>query len=241
MITSDTEAVADHVNQALDLLAMSREYLTQSDLHQASERGWGAAAHMVKAVAIAQGWEYERHRDFRQVLNSAYLATSDDCIRLLRGITNELHGNYEDGLWTMRNAHTFNEAALRQTLSAIAQRSRATGEDIDRALEEGFRQGVAQAMSDGILTRQEEDHLRDFRDNLPENELHIVTAEAGARAATGASTRLEELKEERGDNLTWRITRRELRSWLRASEEGRAVEIAVGRLLNQSQGGMCIC
>ncbi len=50
-------------------------------------------------------------------------------------------------------AHTFNESALRQTLQAIAQRSRATGEDIDRALEEGFRQGVAQAMSDGILTR----------------------------------------------------------------------------------------
>ena len=33
------------------------------------------------------------------------------------------------------SAHTFNEAALRQTLQAIAQRSRATGEDIDRALE----------------------------------------------------------------------------------------------------------
>ena len=149
MITSDTEAVADHVNQALDLLAMSREYLTQSDLHQASERGWGAAAHMVKAVAIAQGWEYERHRDFRQVLNSAYLATSDDCIRLLRGITNELHGNYEDGLWTMRNAHTFNEAALRQTLGAVAQRSRATDQDIEQSLEDG----VAQALTDGILTR----------------------------------------------------------------------------------------
>ena len=54
-------------------------------------------------------------------------------------------------------AHSFNEAALRQTLQAIAQRSRATGEDIDHALEEGFRQGVTQAMSDGILTRQEED------------------------------------------------------------------------------------
>ena len=37
-------------------------------------------------------------------------------------------------------AHTFNETALRQTLGAIAQRSRATpGQDIDRALEEGFR------------------------------------------------------------------------------------------------------
>ena len=64
------------------------------------------------------------------------------------------------------SAHTFNEAALRQTLQAIAQRSRATDEDIERALEEGFRQGVAQTMSDGIITRQEEERLRTFRDNL---------------------------------------------------------------------------
>ena len=41
MITSDTGAVADHVNQALDLLAMSREYLTQSDLHQVSDSSGG--------------------------------------------------------------------------------------------------------------------------------------------------------------------------------------------------------
>ena len=64
------------------------------------------------------------------------------------------------------SAHTFNEAALRQTLGAIANRSRATTEDIDRALEEGFRQGVAQAMADGILTRDEEERLRAFRDRL---------------------------------------------------------------------------
>ena len=94
MTTSDGEAVADHLIQARDFLAESREYLTQGNLHQASEKGWGAAAHMVKAVAIAQGWEYERHSDFSQVLNSAYLATGDERIRLLRGIPNELHGNY---------------------------------------------------------------------------------------------------------------------------------------------------
>ena len=64
------------------------------------------------------------------------------------------------------SAHTFNEAALRQTLGAIANRSRATGKDIDRALEEGFRQGVAQAMADGIITRDEEERLRAFRDRL---------------------------------------------------------------------------
>ena len=94
MTPSDNEAIADHLNQARDFLARSRDYLTQGDLHQASEKGWGAAAHMVKAVATAPGWEYERHSDFTQVLNSAYLATGDDRTRLLRGIPNELHSNY---------------------------------------------------------------------------------------------------------------------------------------------------
>ena len=85
MTTSNNEAVAGHVNQARDFLAKSREYLSQGDLHQASEKGWGATAHMVKAMAVAQGWEYERQSDFSQVLNSAYLATGGDQIRLLRG------------------------------------------------------------------------------------------------------------------------------------------------------------
>ena len=62
--------------------------------------------------------------------------------------------------------HSFNEADLRQSLSAIAQRSRATDEDIDRALEEGWKQGVANAMSDGIISREEEERLRAFRDHL---------------------------------------------------------------------------
>ena len=75
--------------------------------------------------------------------------------------------------------HTFNEAALRQTLQAIAQRSRATGEDIDRALEGGFRQGVAQAMADGIITRDEEERLRAFRDRLA---LENSAADQGALA-----------------------------------------------------------
>ena len=62
--------------------------------------------------------------------------------------------------------HSFNETALRQSLSAIAQRPRATDEDIECALEEGWKQGVASAMADGMITRDEEERLRAFRDRL---------------------------------------------------------------------------
>ena len=75
--------------------------------------------------------------------------------------------------------HSFNEAVLRQSLSAIAQRSRSTDEDIERALEEGFAQGVAQAMADGIITRDEEVRLRAFRNRLA---LENSAADQGALA-----------------------------------------------------------
>ena len=88
------EEIADYAAQAREFLGKSREYLASGDLHQASEKGWGAASHMVKAVAVAHSWEYERHSDFSQVLNAAYFLTGNDRIRLLRGIPNELHSNY---------------------------------------------------------------------------------------------------------------------------------------------------
>ena len=88
--------VADHEAQAREFLAKGREYLDAGDLHQASEKGWGAAAHMAKAVAIAQGWEYRKHSDFSRVMNEANLATGNDRLRALRGIANDLHGNYDE-------------------------------------------------------------------------------------------------------------------------------------------------
>ena len=78
--------------------------------------------------------------------------------------------------------HSFNETALRQSLSAIANRSRATDEDTERSLEEGFAQGVAQAMADGIITRDEEERLRAFRDRLA---LENSAADQGRAGRTG--------------------------------------------------------
>ncbi|MYE32536.1 MAG: HEPN domain-containing protein [Chloroflexi bacterium] len=94
MTTGDVVEVADHADQAREFLAKSREYLAAGDLHQASEKGWGAAAHMAKAVAAAQGWEYDTHADFSVVLNRAWEVTRNDRLRDLRSIANDLHGNY---------------------------------------------------------------------------------------------------------------------------------------------------
>ena len=65
----------------------------------------------------------------------------------------------------------------------------------------------------------------------PARELHASIAEVGAAAAAGAKAKLDQLQEQRGDKLTVTIARRELRTWLRTSDEGMAVENTVGPLL----------
>ena len=48
-------------------LAQARAELSDEDLPQASEKGWGAAAQILKAVAEQRGWEHGRHRHLSRV------------------------------------------------------------------------------------------------------------------------------------------------------------------------------
>ncbi len=87
-------AVADYRQQSRAFLVKGREYLADDDLHQASEKGWGAAAWMAKAVAEAQGWEYKRHDEFFTVMRQAEELSRDTRLRNLRRAANELHGYF---------------------------------------------------------------------------------------------------------------------------------------------------
>ena len=88
------DAVSDFARQSSVFLDRSREYLSAGDLHQASEKGWGAAAWMAKAVAEAQGWQYNRHDEFFTVMRQAQDVSGDARLRNLRRAANELHGYY---------------------------------------------------------------------------------------------------------------------------------------------------
>ncbi len=94
MTAADRVEIEDFAAQAHAFLAKARDYLAAGDLHQASEKGWGGAAHMAKAAALAQGWPYNSHADFSVVLNNVIRRTGDTRLRRLRSVANELHGNF---------------------------------------------------------------------------------------------------------------------------------------------------
>ena len=92
-------ATEKYRNDSRGLLAHARVELDMGDLRQASEKGWGAAALMVKAIAEAREWDHDRHRHFA---NAAGRLRSEmgnrDVVRYFQ-VAESLHVNfYEDQL-----------------------------------------------------------------------------------------------------------------------------------------------
>lgn len=81
------------------LLAQARVELQHGDVRQASEKGWGAAAQMLKAIAEDRGWDHERHRHFSRIAcRLRYELGDGDLYRQFR-VAEGLHENfYEDTL-----------------------------------------------------------------------------------------------------------------------------------------------
>lgn len=75
-------------------LTQAREELVAGDLAQASEKGWGAAAQMLKAIAEQRGWEHSRHRHYHRVASRLRSETGDGDIHRLFAVASVLHENF---------------------------------------------------------------------------------------------------------------------------------------------------
>ena len=77
-----------------DFLVKAREEFAAGDLVQASEKGWGAAAMMVKEVAQRRGMEHEVHGHLFDVVHRLRRETRDNQLVLLFDSANQLHKNF---------------------------------------------------------------------------------------------------------------------------------------------------
>ncbi len=79
---------------ARQLLTQGFEELAGGDSRQASEKGWGAAAQMIKAIASNRGWKHDSHAALYAVIDRLVKETADDGIHVGFGIANSLHQNF---------------------------------------------------------------------------------------------------------------------------------------------------
>ncbi len=76
------------------LLQQAAEEWGRGDFRQASEKGWGAAAQMIKAVADNRGWEHHGHFLLRRAVDRLVQETGDTQIFNLFGVASSLHINF---------------------------------------------------------------------------------------------------------------------------------------------------
>ena len=95
-----TAQVQTYQEASRKLLAQGFAELAQGDTRQASEKGWGATAQMLKAVAEQRGWEHQGCRPIRRVASLLADETGDDEIRRLYRVAHSLHTNFYEDLDT---------------------------------------------------------------------------------------------------------------------------------------------
>ena len=86
-----------HREQSRVYLERAVEALAEGDLLQASEKGWGAAAQMVKAVAEERGREHWSHWRLTSAVSRLVEETGDNDLGLLYALANQLHSNFYEG------------------------------------------------------------------------------------------------------------------------------------------------
>ena len=88
MTTQQYQQASEH------FLAQARQELADGDLPQASEKGWGATAQVLKAIAEQRGWEHNRHRHYLVTVSRLRAETGDGDIRRLFNTASALHENF---------------------------------------------------------------------------------------------------------------------------------------------------
>ena len=71
--------------------------LAAGDLLQASEKGWGAAAHAIKAIAQERGWRHDNHARLFGIADRLAAETGNPDIKRLFGIASDVHKNFYEG------------------------------------------------------------------------------------------------------------------------------------------------
>ena len=105
-------------NTSRDLLAKAEIALAEDDLLQASEKGWGAAAHMVKGIAESRGWRHDGHRALYSAVNVLAQESGGQDIRVLFSVASALHSNFYEN-WMPQEMVADDLAQVRQLLEKL--------------------------------------------------------------------------------------------------------------------------
>ena len=89
--------VAFHADASRMMMGQAAPELANGDRLQASEKGWGAASHAVKAIAEGRGWRHKSHAELFRVARRLTAEMEQPEIHRLFNVASELHINFYEG------------------------------------------------------------------------------------------------------------------------------------------------
>ncbi len=89
--------VAFHADTSRMMMGQAASDLANGDSLRASDKGWGAAAHAVKAIAEGRGWDHKEMADLFKVTSRLADETGQEEIRTLFSVASGLHANIYEG------------------------------------------------------------------------------------------------------------------------------------------------
>ena len=93
------ESTANYAAASREFMGKAYQYLADNDLPQASEKGWGAAVEMVKALSEERGWPHRSHRLLYDIVEDLVDETGDENLSRWFQAASVLHTNfYENAL-----------------------------------------------------------------------------------------------------------------------------------------------
>ena len=108
-----TEQVVHYRDLSAGYLGKARMHLAEGDLTQASEKGWGAAAVLVKAAAESRGWRHDGHRNLWNVVRQLVGESGDTELRLLFGYAQTMHINFYEAAMNREEVEEYLERVER--------------------------------------------------------------------------------------------------------------------------------
>lgn len=110
--------VSEYLELSHKNLQDAEALLVREDYHQASEKFWGAAAVMVKAIADQRGWPHDGHRDLYRVINRLVQETGRQELGNVFLLASQLHVNfYED--WLLPDQVTGAAPQIRELINSL--------------------------------------------------------------------------------------------------------------------------
>ena len=86
--------IEEHIETSQDFLEESEYYFDRGDVLQGSEKTWGAAAHIVMAMAQQRGWSFGDHRSLKIAVRRLADEHDDPYLVTAFGVAEKFHANF---------------------------------------------------------------------------------------------------------------------------------------------------